>query len=316
MVRETKQTKGNRILRTITAILFLGIVISGITNVASAASTIYAQPKPYNQTTDGPLIEYTQPNENLVNRGNIKLPERPVPSISSILPIILPGSGDRGFWIANSSGILVMNDAQTDLNIPDAAIGTTIYAPVNMPAGNSCVETVTAHWYYTGMTGTLHGQGFWDHCGIDGSTGWQTFEIMDDFWKDKYVRNYNGEERYFTEVYNDGGCWAGLLYNFNEGRWETKITPICSSSGFSDGWTMWESHYLMDQAKICPSFPNIRASDIQVLTNNGWIYLDTNSNLGPYGLCWENGKYQLTGISSDWTAMTLTGTISGTVRSG
>lgn len=312
-----KQKKGNRILRTITTILFAGIVISLIVNVASAKGAINAEPRPYNVTTDGPPIPNTQQNENLVNRKDIKLPKRPVPSKSSKLPIILPGSGDRGFWISNSFGISVANDAQTDLDIPDEAIGTTIYAPCNMPAGNSCVETVTAHWYYTGMTGTAHAHGFWDHCGIDGSTGWQTFEFMSDVWKDKYVRYYDGEERYFTEVYKNGSCWEGLLYNFNEGGWETKITPICSSSGFSNGWTMWESHYLMDVAGICPLFPNIRASSIKILTNNSWIDLDTNSNLGPYGLCWENGKYQLDGISSDWTAITLRkGTISGTVRSG
>jgi hypothetical protein len=268
-------------------------------------------PQPYAEAVHGPAHPNTQPGANEVGRGRARLPERAqAPRPDGEIPDIFPGSGDRGFWIQSGQGIFGANDVQTDLAIPDSAIGTTIYAPTHMPAGNACVETVTAHWRYSGMATTSHAHGFWDHCGLDGATGWQNLEYMDATWKSKYARIYDGEERYFTEVYKDGGgCWHGLMYNFNLGRWEEKVSPaICGSSSFSTGWTMWESHHLMDQSRVCPTFPRIRASGLQLWTGSTWASLDASktSTLGPYGLCWTNGAYgfQVNVANSDWTGLT------------
>jgi hypothetical protein len=270
-----------------------------------------AAPEPFDEKVHGRAIPNTQPQANEVLKGAAaRLPERSSrPRPRDPIPDIFPGSGDRGFWVNQGQGIFAANDAQTDLVIPDNAIGTTIYAPTHMPAGNVCVETVTAHWRYSGMATTAHAHGFWDHCGFDGATGWQTFEGMDATWKGKYVRIFDGEERYFTEAYKDGnGCAHGLLYNFNLGLWEEKLTPICGNSSFATGWTMWESHYLMDVAQRCPAFPRVRASGIQLYTVSAWPALDTSnsSQLGPYGLCWTNGTYNFSVAvpNSDWTALT------------
>src|SRR5207248_3703972 len=142
----------------------------------------------------------------------------------------------------------------------------------------------TAHWYYSGMGGTAHGHGFWDWCATDGSGGWQVFESMDSTWQAKYIRKSQGEGRYWTQVYRSESCWTGTLYNFTLGQWEEKTT-ICGTgqSGFgTTGWTMWESHYLMDQARICPTFPDIEAADLRVLTAGGWSRL-TKANSGQLG---------------------------------
>ncbi len=96
----------------------------------------------------------------------MRLPERPrharpTTSVQST-PLVVPGSGDRGLWLLDGSGVYAGNDAQSNLTIPASAVGTTIYAPTHMAAGGTCIETVTAHWYYSGMAGTAHGHGFWD----------------------------------------------------------------------------------------------------------------------------------------------------------
>jgi hypothetical protein len=273
-------------------------------------------PAPYEPSKHGRALGNTQPSANVAGRPNVSLPQRAgvvhaagVAASGVALPVDPPGSGDSGLWISSntSAGIYAQNDAQTDLVIPAEAVGTTIYAPTHMAAGNSCIETVTAHWYYAGMGGTAHGHGFWDWCAVDGSGGWQVFELMDSAWLAKYVRKQNGEGRYWTQVYKEGACWRGLLYNFSLGKWEEKTT-ICGTGPFAGGWTMWESHYLMDQAQLCPNLPNIRASKLQVFAASGWARLtkENSSRLGPYGLCWQNNAYQfhVAGKLDEWQADT------------
>jgi hypothetical protein len=236
---------------------------------------------------------------------------------STPIPGILPGSGDRGFWIEKYSdyvyanGVYAANDAQTDLVIPNLGADITIYAPTHMPAGRSCVETVATHWFYPnqGMTQTAHAHGFWDHCNLG---HWMVLETMDAAWKSTYVRVLDGEERYYTIAGHLGSCWQGMLYNFSEGYWEQKTVPqICGYSelGFGDrGWTMWESHGLMDNTTACPVFPDIRANDIHIDTGEQWILLTPqySSQLGPLGRCWENGTYGFNVHASnyDWEALT------------
>ena len=273
-------------------------------------------PEPYDRARHGPPEPNTQPGANQVGRPGVQLPERarpprqprrgPPPPGSAER---VPGSGDRGLWILTGNGVQAGSDAQLDLAIPANAIGTTIYAPTHMAAGHTCIETVTAHYRYTGMARTAHAHGFWDWCETDGSGGWQVFEFMDASWQQKYVRQSNGEGRYWTEVHQDGSCWWGMLHNFNLGRWEAKA-HICGTSpyGYSYGWTMWESHHLMDRARVCPSFPDITASDLLVLSGGNWVRLNgsTSGQLGPYGLCWENSTYRFTTSTGldRWQALT------------
>ena len=268
-------------------------------------------PEPYAPSQHGRPLTNTQPDANVAGRPDVQLPVRDhrarvpdrisptaEPGPGDSFPTELPGSGDRGLWIyPGSSGVYAINDAQTNLSIPASAIGTTIYAPTHMSAGNACMETVTAHWYFSGMSGTAHAHGFWDWCMTDGSGAWQVFEFMDATWQQKYVRSFGGEPRYATQVYElSPGCWIGMLYNFTLGQWEEKTT-ICGTgqSGFGNiGWTMWESHYLMDQAQVCPAFPDVRASEVRVWRGDRWTHLTPPESgaLGPYGMCWNNGTYE------------------------
>ena len=278
-------------------------------------------PEPYDPARHGPPVPNTQPEANRVGRPGVPLPERARPPRQPRRgppeppkPEGVPGSGDRGLWVYSGGGIHAANDAQTDLAIPANAVGTTIYAPTHMAAGYTCVETVTAHYRYTGMASTAHAHGFWDWCEADGSGGWQVFEFMDAAWQQKYVRRYNGEGRYWTEVHRDGDCWWGMLNNFSIGYWEAKVR-ICGTQpyGYWHGWTMWESHHLMDRARVCPSLPNISATDLLVLdSERNWVRLtaSTSGQLGPYGLCWDNGTYRFnTSSGLDlWQALTLTTT--------
>ena len=267
-------------------------------------------PEAYQPARHGPPLANTQPQANAVGKRDVKLPERPLPPqtrpSSTAVPAIVPGSGDRGFWVLSGSGIYAINDARTDLSLPGTAIGTTIYAPTHMAAGNTCIETVTAHWRFSGMAATSHGHGFWDWCETDGTGGWQVFEFMDAAWQAKYVRTTRGQARYSTQVFKNGVCWSGLLFNYGQGQWEEKTT-ICGSGPYSYGWTMWESHYMMDQARVCPKLPPIEASGLQVLAGT-WQRLtnENSSQLGPYGLCWDNTSYtfHVHSANDDWHAHT------------
>lgn len=274
-------------------------------------------PEPYNAQKHGPPLRNTQPGLNIAAQRGANLPRvdsngkgprgRPGDAGRPNLPTPVPGSGDRGFWISSGYGIYAANDAQTNVVIPDNAVGTTIYAPTHMPAGNSCIETVTAHWRYSGQSTTTHGHGFWDHCF---KKTWYTFEYMDATWKSKYVRTLDGEDRYYTQVNRSGtNCWNGLLYNFTSGVWEDKVSPVvCGASNNPSGWTMWESHNLMDVNKVCPSFPGIRASALQTLTSTGWVNLGSGntSQLGPTGMCWTGNTYtfHIHAANYDWHAHT------------
>lgn len=256
-------------------------------------------PPPFTKAVHGQPIRNTMPRANLVGRPDVQLPRRDnrVSRDEAYTPTFEPGSGDRGLWLTAGEGIYATNDASLTLSIPDVAIGTTLYTPTHLSPGGACMETVTAHWRYQGMGATAHGHGFWDFCESDGQGGWQVFELMDSIWTNRYVRKSQGKLRYWTQVYQDFPLsWKGLLYNFEQGVWEEKtaITGL-SRAGFGQtGWTMWESHYLMDVARVCPKFPDIQASDLQVYVNGAWTRLtasNSDDTLGPFGQCWLDDTY-------------------------
>jgi hypothetical protein len=274
---------------------------------------ITAMPQPFDSARHGRPLSNTSPNANMVGRPDVTLPRRDYGfGVGPYAPTEEPGSGDRGLWLYGAEGIYAGNDPALELAIPDAAIGTTIYAPTHMAPGGACMETVTAHWRYDGMDATAHAHGFWDWCMSDGVGGWQVFEFMDATWVARYVRPYRGDQRYWTQVYTHApGSWKGLLYNFSEGAWEEKVAISGSNvSGFgSTGWTMWESHYLMDVAQVCPRFPDIRASGLRLFLSGTWVALDSatsDDTLGPYGRCWIDGTYtfRLAKKRDTWLART------------
>ena len=276
-------------------------------------------PQPFNEAAHGRPISNRIRHNNMAGRSDVNLPKRhhSVAVDESSRPAIDPGSGDRGLWLTAGAGIHAQNDAGLTLSIPDEAIGTTIYAPTHMSPGGACMETVTAHWRYDGMDATAHGHGFWDWCESDGTGAWQVFEFMDPDWTNRYVRRLQGKLRYWTQVYRDVPLsWRGLLYNFDEGRWEEKTTIAGTSLIGQTGWTMWESHHLMDVAQICPGFPDIQASGLQVYVDGAWTRLSASNSddtLGPYGLCWLDGTYsfRISNKRDLWLARTSK-SISGT----
>jgi len=277
---------------------------------------IEAPPHPFSSTDHGRPIRNTMPGTNMAGRSDVDLPRRyhSFGVNDGSTPTFEPGSGDRGLWLTGGEGVYAGNDASLELVIPDPAIGTTLYAPTHMSPGNACIETVTAHWRYTGMSATAHGHGFWDWCVTDGVGGWQVFEFMDSAWTDQYVRRFRGRAHYWTQVYNDApSSWKGMLYNFNQGQWEEKTSISGSNvSGFGQlGWTMWESHYLMDSTQVCPRFPDIRASDLQLYINGSWTGVTDSTSLntlGPYGRCWVESSYtfRLARDLDTWLARTST----------
>lgn len=274
---------------------------------------VTAPPQPFDSARHGRPLRNTRAHANVVGRPGVTLPRRDYGfGVGPYTPTAEPGSGDRGLWLYNARGIYAGNDPALDLVIPEAAIGTTIYAPTHMSPGGTCLETVTAHWRYDGMDTTAHAHGFWDWCESDGVGGWQVFELMDANWVAQYVRPYRGSARYWTQVYSDdANSWKGLLYNFTQGVWEEKVAISgLNVSGFGlTGWTMWESHHLMDVAQACPRFPEIRASGLRLSVNGTWVALDSatsDDSLGPYGQCWVDGTYtfRLSKKRDNWLART------------
>ncbi|WP_394845955.1 hypothetical protein LZC95_00645 [Pendulispora brunnea] len=259
--------------------------------------TIFARPEPYSPSKHGAPLANSLAAANRADARDIprdlELRHRGRPGA----PYPPPGDGDRGFWVNAGTGIYAGNDVQDNLSIPNSSVGATIYAPTHQSGGGSCIETVTAHYRYSGMATTAHGHGFWDWCRA--SPGWGVFEAMDATWKGKYARVNGGENVYFTQVYKTGGnCWAGLLYNYTSGAWETKLTSCgTTKTGFGNtGWSMWESWSLVG----CPSLPRVRAQSVQIL-NGAWQALApaTTSQLGPSaGSCFASSAYTF----KVWTA--------------
>jgi len=102
--------------------------------------------------------------------------------------------------------------------------------------------------------------GFWDWCTLTPPGNWGLAEDMNgSSWRSKYVRvalhtdNSTSEEIAVVQVYAQTAnaapgsydCWYGMLYNFNLGQWELKITRCgVTYSGSNVGWSMWESYNL------------------------------------------------------------------------
>lgn len=291
---------------------------------------ITAIPEPYNPRKHGPAFRRNSHPENLARLLRI---ERPVPrhvqrgqGIPNNEPDPFPGTGDGGRDISasSSSGIYAMNDVNRNMNMPRPPDGTsyyhTIYAPTHLPAKRSCIEAVTVHRRKNDMSTTGDYHGFWNHC-VAGQQGFGEFQYLGDMddapWQSRYMRTYDGEERYFVQVQAMdpeflNGCWEGFLYNFNVGVWEL-ISTFCGTAGphipsDGHGWTMWESWNMPD----CRAYPSIRANNI-MLQRSDWSWslfvLADQWNIVQRG-CFSTGAYtfHLHAENYDWHAHTPDGT--------
>jgi len=190
-----------------------------------------------------------------------------------------------------------------------------MYAPTHYPAGGSCLEATVIHQRSSFFDSTHDRFGFWDWCTLTPPGNWGLLENMDDSsWRSKYVRvalhtdNSTAEEVAVVEVYaqtpnavpGSNDCWYGLLYNFNLGQYELKITRCgVTYSGFTDlGWSMWESYGLSGTGS-CPSFPGITAESVIFMDTDGlWYGIFVSGAkgellFGPSGSCWTNGTWTL-----------------------
>jgi hypothetical protein len=180
--------------------------------------TIHAAPEPYQPSKHGAAYRRDNQPENLA--GKVRINRRPPRFVTGEEP--MPGDGDAGLRILYGTwGIYVRNDVNRNMNLPRPPVGTryTIYAPTHLPAGRSCIETVTIHWRRNDHETTADYHGFWNHC-VPGEQGWGEFQYIGDMdnasWRSNYVRINDGEETYWTQVNASNpqapnGCWDGYL---------------------------------------------------------------------------------------------------------
>ena len=286
-------------------------------------------PEPYNARRHGPPTPNTMPEANLAaelnahpvvgasmrgrrdqsrERGRAR-PSRSI-GVSASSDPPPPGNGDRGFYVKKGVGIYAGNDAERGITIPTSTFGpvthtpatddsaAVVYAPTHLPdveGGTTvgCIEATTVHWAWDHDTSTEDLHGFWDWCGDE------EFEVLEDMdsstWRSKYVRTYDGEERFYISVVPEdpadaeGNCWQGLIWNFNTGSWEEKLESCGTGPSWTQGWTMWEQWY----HQTCPAYPHIRSADIQIQkTDSTWVDLETShTNTLGYGPCWSDSTW-------------------------
>lgn len=217
----------------------------------------------------------------------------------------------EGFFIRHGhqiAGVYSGHDAQRDFTLPGTE-PATIYAPtmvspsIDVPMQVGCLETVTIHWR-VGFFGAIeHAHGFWDHCY---QRNWIMYKGMGSVFALNYIRIYDGEERYFTEVIFEptNNRWVGLLYNFQSNLWELQVWVAAgvSLSIFPAGWTQHESYGLQNLG--CPSLPSIRSAPVQIfrLTTLQFEYLRApfSEEIGPpyHPYCFP--PYRLRVNQPDW----------------
>ncbi len=99
-------------------------------------------------------------------------------------------------------------------------------SPVILTGGgresSACLQAMVMKWQPRGSSGPVYLHGFWDACGQDGASGWQSYELIDAAWWDSYVSAEAGRSIFRTRVVQDAAGWHGQLYNFRLGAWEKK----------------------------------------------------------------------------------------------
>jgi hypothetical protein len=154
---------------------------------------------------------------------------------------------------------------------------------------------------------------------------------MNSTWAAKYIRTRTdeygrGAEIYTIQVVADhpayadlaNDCWTGYIYNYSTGVWEQKLRS-CGTTNIprvdkAQGWTMWESLHVASRyfSSSCPTLPNIRATNVQVLSASGsFDAIDLSTRpFAMTGSCFNDGTYQFKWVvdyynvspwNGDWT---------------
>jgi hypothetical protein len=238
---------------------------------------------------------------NLASRPGV-LPTRPH---LYDLPKETPGTGDASIRLYAGIGVYGLysgHDLQRDVSIPD---GLTLYAPTMVPPEPSvsgrigCLESVTVHRF--DGSAMEHAFGVWRHCG--GSQGWVMYRTVGSVFLLNYVRIFDGEERFFTEVYKSSGTWYAYLYNFQSSTWE--LQAAATGDGLADfggeGWSMFETYFNGQ----CPYLPPIRSAPLQYFNGSSWSNVTPSISYVGYGFgnCFTNGNYSMhvNLANYDWT---------------
>lgn len=245
----------------------------------------------------------------------------------------MPGNGDQGWFVAHYQtwGQGNVDIVKLNLDIPPtiadsapADTGALLYAPTNHPQGG-CLELTVVYWRKPGY-GTTRALGWWDWCRTP--PGWVTFESMDNTpWTTSYVSTEfwlpeaQTEDLIYWGLMSVAGtnCMRGILFNFTYGHYDEKAYSCGTPApGYAAGWSMWESYHVMDRlanSSQCPIIPRLDPAVFVVTdtttSNWQWKWLDQAniSPLGPFGLCWTSGSYNLYWFTSPtdrhaWRAFT------------
>lgn len=272
--------------------------------------SIPAPPEPFSPVKHGAALQSDVAFPNLARAPeNANAPKRGRGQANRPLPAPPPGTGDRGFWLHQTTapwfGAYAVYDLNMSLGLPAASNpnGVWVYAPTMMPPGGSCVEVTQVYRRINGGATTGKLFGVYDWC--QSSTGeFDVLEAQVTAWTNRYVRTYQGKPTYAVTIvtpntgHTMGQCWYAHLYDYLLGGWVQRLarcgTPARQGSAL--GWTMWESWWLTNTS-TCPSLPSIRSLDITLyhpttgaavpFKNAPYDY----SQLGPTGTCWQNGVY-------------------------
>jgi hypothetical protein len=287
----------------------------GDSDLTVSLPTITAPPKPYDPKKDRPFPKMTfapvppSASADAFRQRTERLRQRLGTKAS--LPA---GDNVGGLNIFAGQGIFTGSDTQRNLEPgavpPPPHPGIVyVYAPTNMPNGSACLESVTIHSRER-FQESKHLWALWNHCITPGNWLFQP-EQMTAAWRRRHARTFRGEEVYYSEVHrNDtptGPVWEGSLFNFETQQWDPKGSFAGTNTIFPNGWTQWESHFMVG----CDPKPSVRANDVQILTNSGWKPLTFPvSQLVLLGECFEgaNPPYTVEILSvsdaTDWRANT------------
>lgn len=244
-----------------------------------------------------------------------------------------PGTGDNGWFVPhvetwNTGNVnTIRRSLEIPSNISDSSpsgTGAWIYAPTHHPQGG-CLELTMAYGRGPGQATTTRGVGWWDWCSATPS--FVTFEDMNDpSWVSNYVitttwgwppENNQVVDQVYWGLWSVAGttCMQGILYNFNARHYDQKAYS-CGTPQVPDGWSIWESWYVMDHLTDqtqCPTIPRVDA-EVMVDTDTTpshfvrlWLDQANVTPLPSSGICWTTGYYRLQwylGDFHDWVAYT------------
>lgn len=295
-------------------------------------------PPPYDPETMGPPISDRTAHLNLAADRTSRYAKMPNPmwdkelARRGLAPLAVPNHhSNKGYWLYKTASYPFAraqqnHDVQRDTRVPvpmSADNPVIYYAPTLLPAGGSCIESVTIHWRFSTNPNVpeedLHG--FWNWCNPNPSFV-VTKNLNDATFRNRYVRVFSGEEFLVTFVHQQasGSCWIAGFYDYVEGVYSIQYEScgVTQTGHGTKGWTMWETYNVMQNntGPTCPSTPSIKAADIKVGTRSQPsntpfdLYSGTFGTLNIDNPCFNNGAYTFVRpppgfVRNTWQANTL-----------